>query len=108
MRRVFGNGIWAKRLIEEINLVGNGGLVIIDDLRFPEEYDLLRAHGAFIIRLVTGHPFEDTSVETTEGLLKGFPFAAEVPAKGLVPQAVLEQLVGDVWEHQILSRINGV
>jgi hypothetical protein len=101
-----GEAVWAKRMLEEIDHLGTGGVVIVDDLRFPGEYDLLRKRNAFIIRLVTarlaGSFFE---ADGTEGLLYSQQFAAEVPAKGLVPQEVLESLIAGVWSSHILPGI---
>jgi len=102
--------LWADRLLEEIDSVGNGGIVLIDDLRFPGEYLKLRERPSFLIRLVTAQRapssfLRDDPRMDTEGLLQHVEFDAEVPAKGLVPQAVLEQLIGDLWESRILPKV---
>lgn len=49
---------------------------VIDDLRFPNEYNFLRARGARIIRLLAGGRKAETS--ETEGLLEGMTFDAEM------------------------------
>lgn len=105
--------LWADRLCEEIDRLGWGGLVIIDDLRWPGEYLKLRERECFIIRLVTAHPAnsDGQSVFTTEpgdavdGLLRSVEFNALVPAKGLVPQEVLEHLVADLWRDKIAPQV---
>jgi hypothetical protein len=99
--------LWADRLLEEIDNSGAKGLVIIDDLRYPGEYAKLVERGAFRVRLVVAHPrgysFDDPGrlMANTEGLLWGSMFDAEVPAKGLVPQEVLEKLIADLWRDRI-------
>lgn len=107
VRRHVRDDLWADRLLEEIDQMGNGGVVIIDDLRFPGEFLKLKERVAFTIRLVTASPPPYTGQDGTEGLLFGSEFNAEVPAKGLVPQAVLEQLIGDLWESRILPKVTG-
>lgn len=90
--------------MEEVDRIGWGGLVIIDDLRFPGELMLLRDREAYTVRLVTGHPDQGGMVDPegdTEGQLWGSRFEAEVPAKGLVSQAVLEMLVENLWHEKI-------
>lgn len=94
--------------MEEVDRVGQGGMVLIDDLRFPGELMLLRDRGAFIIRLVTAHPDGPTIMDpegATEGQLFGHRFDAEVPAKGLVPQSVLEHLVAELWRSKISGMV---
>ena len=102
--------LWADRLLEEIAHLGNGGMVLIDDLRWPCEYTMLRNHGAFLIRLVTTHrhtptDFDLKSGENVDGLLSDLPFDVEVPAKGLVPQEVLEGLISNLWYERIAPRL---
>lgn len=104
VRRNVRDDLWADRLLEEIASTFYRGLIVIDDLRFPGEYGKLRERKAFTIRLVTTHsaPWSSNPAEQADGLLKDLPFDAEVPAKGLVPQEVLEKLVSDLWFERIL------
>lgn len=93
--------------MEEIDRLGNGGIVIIDDMRWPAEFTKVQDRSGFKVRLVTthrieGHPLRpDDPREEVDGLLVHAPFDAVVPAKGLVPQAVLEKLIEDLWFDQI-------
>lgn len=105
--------LWADRLLEEIDHLGMGGIVIIiDDLRFPGEYLKLRERKSFIIRLVTAHPSPHESFLrgndprlAVDGLLQHVEFDAEIPAKGLVTQEMLEKLIGDLWRERIYSAV---
>ena len=49
---------------------------VIDDLRFPNEYDFLRARGAKIIRIE--NPGREIVTTSTEGLLEGNRFDAVI------------------------------
>lgn len=104
-RRLFGDDVWVRRLLEEIDHHPNPpGIVIIDDMRFPTEYDTLcRKRQTFTVRLVTSQPVPLTGVpvEMVDGLLKDRAFDATVPAKGLVTQEMLEKIVADLWVDRI-------
>ncbi|SKA17639.1 hypothetical protein SAMN02745126_03996 [Enhydrobacter aerosaccus] len=108
VRRSVRDDLWADRLLEEIDQTCFGGVVVIDDLRFPGEYAKLKERGAFLIRLVTTHPVPLSGVpaEMVDGLLNNCDFDAQVPAKGLVPQEVLEKLIGDLWRDRIKSWVD--
>lgn len=101
--------LWADRLLEEVDNLGKGGVAIIDDLRWPGEYHKLGERGAFIVRLVTARRalsgFADLPGEEVDGLLSHARFDAEVPAKGLVTQEMLEKLIADLWRDQISARV---
>ena len=46
--------IWVKKtkkLIDETKKTGGIDIIVIDDLRFPNEYEMLRQYGAIIIKL---------------------------------------------------------
>ena len=104
--------LWADRLCEEIDGLGRGGVVVIDDLRWPGEYLKLRERDCFTIRLVTAYPAtpdpwlrSDDPREAVDGLLSHAEFDAVVPAKGLVPQEVLEGLISNLWREKIEARV---
>lgn len=90
--------------MEEIDFIGPNGIVVIDDLRYPGELARLKERPGFTIRLVTAHPYVSFEHDGTEGHLFGHAFDKEVPAKGLVPQGVLEDLLEDAWRLSILPR----
>lgn len=73
--------IWVKLMADSI--AGHDRLdqhSVIDDLRFPQEYDMLRERGAKIIRIwKPGQSIEPTE---TEGLLEGYSFDAEITNDG--------------------------
>lgn len=104
VRRDIRDDLWADRLLEEIDGTFYRGVVVIDDLRFPGEKAVLAKRKAFTIRLVTTHPapYSGAPREDVDGLLREQSFDAVVPAKGLVPQEVLEKLVSDLWAERIL------
>ena len=107
IRRQVRDDLWADRLLEEIDNLGNDGVCIIDDLRYPGEFFRLRDRGAFLVRLVTSRPLMAIDGDDTEGQLFGCQFDAEVPAKGLVPQEVLEKLIADLWRDRIRPSVRG-
>lgn len=49
---------------------------VIDDLRFPNEYEFLRRRGARIVRIT--NPGREIVKSETEGLLEGYDFDAEI------------------------------
>lgn len=89
--------------MEEIEELGPAGVCLVDDLRWPCEFTKVRDRKGFIIRLVTASTVAGDP--TVDGLLKGLTFDAEVPAKGLVEQAVLEKIIGDLWYDEIFPRV---
>lgn len=109
VRRRVRDDLWADRLLEEVDNLGQGGVVIIDDLRWPGEYHKLKDRGAFLVRLVTARPsvggLADLPGEEVDGLLSHAEFDAEVPAKGLVTQEMLEKLITDLWFERLASRV---
>lgn len=70
--------IWIERARERINLFRRSHYVqaIIDDLRFPNEYAMLREEGAKIVRLTV--PGREIVPSETEALLEGNEFDAEL------------------------------
>lgn len=67
--------VWAERLRGEIRSYRDE-LVVVDDLRMPNEYRMLRKEGAKIVRIeVPGRPIV---VSSTEGLLEWAEFDATV------------------------------
>lgn len=83
--------IWVKIMDRSITeLTKSEFSIIIDDLRFPQEYEMLRRHGAKIIKIC--RPCIDTPrvklrrpgfasyqmPNRTEGLLEGYEFDAEI------------------------------
>lgn len=75
--------IWAEMLRRDIHRVDHyddGKLrfpkVVIDDLRFPNEYKMLREEGAQIVRIIT--PGQEIIPSETEALLESYRFDAEL------------------------------
>jgi hypothetical protein len=62
-RRSFDNDVWAKAAIKRI-LKENPRYAIIDDLRFPNEVDAVKAAGGKVIRL-TRAPYESNHLAET-------------------------------------------
>ena len=95
--------IWVDCLKSDIesymrNVYGIKGMVI-DDLRFPNEYDMLREEGAKIVRVVnTGREIVPSEAET---LLEGREFDAQLvndPLRGAEHyHAQLDALLSTLW-----------
>lgn len=63
---------------------------VIDDLRFPNEYEFLRRRGARIVRIT--NPGRDIVKSETEGLLEGYAFDAEIVNEKKSVKAYARQL----------------
>lgn len=67
--------IWVELLRQEIREASEA-LVVIDDLRMPNEYAMLREEGAKIVRITV--PGRTIVPSETEGRLEGYAFDAEL------------------------------
>lgn len=67
--------IWVELLRQEIREAPEE-VVVIDDLRMPNEYTMLRERGAKIVRMTV--PGRTVVPSETEGLLEGYAFDAEL------------------------------
>lgn len=74
-RELMGADIWAQVMRHNIETTG-AEVVIIDDLRFPQEYRMLRDLGACIVRVTV--PGREIVGGETEALLEGLPFDFEI------------------------------
>lgn len=101
-RRLYPN-IWVDCLKADIesymrNVYGIKG-VVIDDLRFPNEYDMLREEGAKIVRVV--NPGREIVPSEAETLLEGRKFDARLvndPLRGAGHyHAQLDALLATLW-----------
>ena len=75
--------IWVELLRQEIREASEA-LVVVDDLRMPNEYAMLREEGAKIVRITV--PGRTIVPSETEGHLEGYAFDAE-----------LENTMGNLW-----------
>jgi len=48
--RINGNAFWARSLEQQIESMT--GDIVVTDMRFPDEYDMLQKHGAIFIRII--------------------------------------------------------
>ena len=72
--------------------------IVIDDLRFPNEYAMLREEGAKIVRIT--NPGREIVPSETEALLEGYEFDAELinDKRDLASyEAQLDKLVAALW-----------
>lgn len=67
--------IWVELLRREIRETSEG-IVVVDDLRMPNEYAMLREEGAKIVRITV--PGRTVVPSETEGLLEGYAFDGEL------------------------------
>ena len=52
-RNLIGPNLWVDLCIRKIKKsVQEGGLVVVDDMRFPNEYHALREYGAYMVKVV--------------------------------------------------------
>lgn len=98
--------IWVECLKADMesyiqNVYGIEG-VVIDDLRFPNEYAMLRSEGAKIVRII--NPDREIIPSETEALLEGCAFDAQLindPAQGIEQyHAQLDALMVTLWPNE--------
>ena len=56
------NDVWVKYLINDINHLDN---IVVDDLRFPNEYSVLKKEGFTIIKLIISEKFQEKRIKQT-------------------------------------------
>ena len=67
--------IWVDCMLNEMR-TSYFPVMFIDDLRFPNEYNMLRSYGAKIVRIT--NPGRDIVPSESEALLEGYQFDAQV------------------------------
>ena len=75
--------------------------IVIDDLRFPNEYAMLREEGAKIVRIT--NPGREIIPSETEALLEGYEFDAELvnDKQDLANyEAQLDKLLANLWPNK--------
>lgn len=85
-RDTISKSLWVDAIAEKVRtIVNSGGKVVIDDLRFPNEYDTLRAMGAHLIRVDRPSAHLGGALPGLEGLLDGgYVFDAALFNEGTV------------------------
>jgi hypothetical protein len=71
----FGSDFWVKIMRNKIEK-STYNMIIIDDLRFPAEFDMLEDLDAKFVRIEV--PGMEIVKSGTEGLLEGYPFHANI------------------------------
>lgn len=74
--RDFYQNIWSEVMRKNIYNLKDTFNIIIDDLRFPNEYEMLREEGAKIVRIT--NPGREIVKTETEALLEGYEFDYEL------------------------------
>ena len=102
--KAFGNAgrsvypdIWVDMLKDGMNIFPDDNFVI-DDLRFPNEYAMLKDIGAKIVRIT--NPEREIVKTETEGLLEGFDFDYELInyKRSIVEyRAQIRQMIYELW-----------
>lgn len=73
-RNLISNNLWVDLLVRNPNLPN---LLVIDDVRFPNEFDAIRSEGGQVWRISRPSGVVQTS-HVSEGLLEGYPFDEEI------------------------------
>nr|WP_250808757.1 hypothetical protein [Neorhizobium tomejilense] len=77
-REAIDQDLWTKVAASKIEkLRGQGVNVVVDDLRFPNEFDLVEELGGFTVKIVRPNPSRETG-GAYEGKLKNHQFDATV------------------------------
>ena len=96
--REFYADIWSKKLRRKIKYFRNSFNIVIDDLRFPNEYAMLREEGAKIVRITNpGHVIIKSD---TEAQLEGYKFDYELInyKRGLEEyRTQLDEMMRELW-----------
>ena len=90
--------IWVRIMSKEIEDFPEYSLMVIDDLRFPNEYVMLKDKGAKIVRIT--NPEREIVKTETEGLLEGFAFDYElVNYKRSIDEyhAQINEMMSELW-----------
>jgi hypothetical protein len=82
--------IWTN--IMDARLRDRKGPVVIDDMRFPNEYDMLKAQGALLVR-IDRPGYVKTGNHASDGALDGHGFDLYITNDG-EPEWMLQQLKG--------------
>ncbi|MBQ3378058.1 MAG: hypothetical protein IJG62_07275 [Synergistaceae bacterium] len=96
--REFYQNIWSEVMRKNIYKLKDTFNIIIDDLRFPNEYAMLREEGAKIVRIT--NPGREIIESGTEAKLEGYKFDYElVNYKRSIEeyQAQLDEMIKKLW-----------
>ncbi len=96
--REFYPNIWSEKMRRSINDFKHSLNIIIDDLRFPNEYAMLNKEGAKIVRIT--NPGREIIKTETEGLLEGYKFDYELInyKRGLdVYRTDIAEMMRELW-----------
>jgi len=98
--REFYPDIWSERMRRSIHKLKNSLNIIIDDLRFPNEYQMLREEGAKIVRIA--NPGREIIKSETEALLEDYEFDYQLMnyKRGIKEyQAQIEEMMSKIWQQ---------
>ena len=97
-RELYPN-FWSEYMRGKLHRFSYGSVnIVIDDLRFPNEYAMLREEGAKIVRIT--NPGREIVPSETEALLEGYEFDAELvnDKQDLATyEAKLDKLLAELW-----------
>ena len=86
-----GKSVWPDIWVEGLSRrLEKNGFIVIDDLRFPNEYKMLREEGAKIVRIT--NPDREVVPGKTEALLEGYDFDAEILNKKMGQAEYIKQI----------------
>ena len=90
--------LWVNVMKNKLARLNSNETSVIDDLRFPNEYAMLKDKGAKIVRIT--NPDREIIKSETEGLLEGFDFDYElVNYKRSIEeyQAQIDKMMSELW-----------
>lgn len=98
-RNIIKSTIWVDVTWAHISrLLSDGWKVVVDDVRFPNEFDVLKQHGGHLVKVIRPTA-KLTAAHLSEGLLEGKEFNSLVMNEGS-----LEELHGKAqWLARLVS-----
>jgi hypothetical protein len=84
-RQAVEDGLWIKLAMAQIKIATDAGKnVVVDDMRFPNEFDELHKIGAILMHVI--RPQAPETVSASEGLLNDFEFDAYIVNSGTLEE----------------------
>jgi hypothetical protein len=92
--------LWVKRVKQRITKLHNVPLIVIDDLRYENEYEMLRDLDAVMVRIKRPFTMDATTLHPSDARLESMVWDMEVSNSRTAHQLELEALAL-VWELEL-------